>query len=121
MPAQKSLNLGDRIKDHREHTSRIAGTLTAAHHRREQFTSGVAGIPLVNQHGALSDGSVVKDDRGAHVHQILKRVQSTVAAAVWNGRSQKTEVQKLQNSQSIEYQQRTWTLSLALLKMPCGS
>jgi hypothetical protein len=76
MPAQKSLNLGDRIKDHREHTSRIAGTLTAAHHRREHFTSGVAGIPLVDQYGALSDGSVVKDDRRAHVHQILKRVKT---------------------------------------------
>jgi hypothetical protein len=56
MPAQKSLDLCDGIKDHREHTSRIAGTLTTAHDRRGHFAFGVAGIPLVNQHGALSNG-----------------------------------------------------------------
>jgi hypothetical protein len=101
MLARKSSDLGDQMKDYREHTSRIAGTLTTAHDRGGHFAFGVAGIPLVDQHGALSDGSVVKDDRGAHVHQVLKRVQSTVAA-IWNCRLQKTEVQKLQNSQSVE-------------------
>jgi hypothetical protein len=102
MLARKSSDLGDQMKDYREHTSRIAGTLTTAHDRGGHFAFGVAGIPLVDQHGALSDGSVVKDDRGAHVHQILKRVQSTVGRLFGTAGHRRLSYRNLQNSQSVE-------------------
>ncbi|KAJ8586150.1 hypothetical protein M405DRAFT_374202 [Rhizopogon salebrosus TDB-379] len=55
--------------------SRIARTSTTAHDQRRHFALGVAGILLVDQHGAVGDGGVVTDDRGTHVHPILKKVR----------------------------------------------
>jgi hypothetical protein len=69
--------LGDRSEDQSEHTpsSLTAGISTTAHDQRRQFAFGVAVIPFVDQHGALSDGSVVKIGQGANVRRILKRVR----------------------------------------------
>jgi hypothetical protein len=71
------IDVGDRIKDQSEHTSlsRIARTSTTTHDQRKHFALGVAGILLVDQRGALGDGGVVADDRGTHVHPILKKVR----------------------------------------------
>ncbi|KAJ8586148.1 hypothetical protein M405DRAFT_844070 [Rhizopogon salebrosus TDB-379] len=73
--AQKSSDVGDRIKDQSEHTSRIPGTSTTAHDQRGHFALGLAGILSVDQRGALGDGGVVTDDRGTHMHPILNKVQ----------------------------------------------
>jgi hypothetical protein len=80
MAAKKSLDLGDGMKDQSEHTSlshtgRIAGTSTTTHDQRGHFALDVAGIMLVDQCGVLSNGCTMKDERGAHVYQILKRVR----------------------------------------------
>jgi hypothetical protein len=65
--------------------SLTAGTSTTAHDQRGHFALGVAGIPLVGQRGALSDGSVVTDDRlgGTHVHRVLKRVRKHGVGRLW--------------------------------------
>ncbi|KAJ8580888.1 hypothetical protein M405DRAFT_847368 [Rhizopogon salebrosus TDB-379] len=45
------------------------------HDQRGHFALGVTGMLSVDQHGAQSDGSVAKDDQGAHTRRILERVQ----------------------------------------------
>jgi hypothetical protein len=61
---------------------------------------------LVDQRGALSDGSVAKDDQGAHAHWILKRARKQGSSDLQgkedgNCGLQKIEVEKLRNGQSI--------------------
>jgi hypothetical protein len=75
MAAQKSLELGDRIEDRCEHTSLFltVGTSTTAHIQRGQFAFGVAGIPLIDHHWALSHGSVVKDGQRALMILVRRR------------------------------------------------
>jgi hypothetical protein len=73
MTARMSLDVGDQIKDQSEHTSSYYRTSTTAHDQTGHFALCIAGILLVDQRGALSDEGVVTDDRGTHVHPILKR------------------------------------------------
>jgi hypothetical protein len=82
-------------------------TSTTAYGQMGHFALGIAGILLVDQRGVLSNGNVVNDDRGAHVYRILERVRKHGGGGLQrnedgNCRLRKIEVQKSENSQSIE-------------------